>query len=105
MSIARMAHRNDPETSHAAAWRAIRGTKKGAIQGQILALLSEGPLTAKELHHHYETTRKLGLVVLPPADLMDIRRRLTELKLDHQSVEDSGLRRNGEAVMRLSGVS
>ena len=100
--LLRMAHATDPDTSFHAAVRALRGTKKGSIQGQILNLLAScGPLTAKELHFLYDAATRNPAYNLPPADLYDIRRRLTELKRDLGSVVDSGQRRNGEAVMQL----
>ena len=101
-SILGLVGNNNPETSHAAARRAVKGTKKGAVKGQILAFLSlNGPLTAKELAHHYQATFDLGVFDIPSADLYDIRRRLSELKRIDGVVEAFGERRNGEDVMRL----
>jgi len=101
---ARMSHRHDPDTSHEAAKRARTGRKVVMIRGAILGILSEhGPLTAREIHRHYEEGREPGLLAaIPDADLLDIRRRLTELKLDERRVVDTGTRRNGQAVMGLA---
>ncbi|MCI2959516.1 hypothetical protein MN032_17665 [Agromyces atrinae] len=95
-----MSHSTDPDTSAAAAERAKRGKKIPAIQAAIVAILGEGPATARELHDEYTFQRTSN--GWPSADLQDIRRRLTELKLDQKLVTDSGIRRNGEAVMRLA---
>lgn len=98
--LVRMSHRNDPDTSRAAAARASRGTKVAAIQAAILRLLVAGPATPKELHQEYFIRRRSER--WPSADLQDIRRRLTELQHDFQLVVDTKVRRNGERVMALA---
>ena len=103
IDLVRMSHTTDPDTSHDAAKRAKRGTKVVLLQGAILATLAyRGPLTAKEIHADYAAWRG-SAGWLPAADLQDIRRRLTELKLDQQRVVDTGTRRNGESVVAHVG--
>lgn len=100
LDVARMSHRNDPDTSIAAAMRAARGTKVAAIQTAILRLLATGPATPKELHEEY--LRRHRADGWPTADLQDIRRRLTELQHDFHMVVDTRSRRTGERVMALA---
>lgn len=102
-SLVRMSHRQDPDTSAAAAECASTGTKKELLYGAIVGILRDhGPATAKEIHHLYAIGRDGGGEWLPVADVYDIRRRLSELKRDLGRVVDSGDRRNGEAVMALA---
>lgn len=100
--LLRMSHTLDPDTSHDAARRARTGSKVTTIQNAIVVILSTGPATAKELHREYFLRRRAE--GWPSADLQDIRRRLTELKLDAGRVVDTRTRRNGEAVMALAEV-
>jgi hypothetical protein len=102
-SILGLVRNGNPVTSTKAAHKAVRGTKRGAIRGQLLALLStNGPLTSKELAHLYQQTFDLGVVVdLPPADEAYVRRVLTEMKRKHGTVEPSGDVRDDCDVMRL----
>ncbi len=98
--LVRMSHRFDPDTSAAAARAAKRGDKKRTIQNAIVAILADGPATAREIYDQYVVNRYDR--AWPFSDLYDIRRRLTELKLDTGRVVDTGERRNGEAVMAVA---
>lgn len=100
--IRRMCHEGDPDTSRVAAELVAVGSKRAIIYSAIVRMLADGgPATARELHREYFLLRRDR--DWPPADLLDIRRRLTELKLDFRIVTDTKLRRDGQAVMELTG--
>lgn len=97
LDLKRMSHRDDPVTSHLAAERASRGRKKFLIQAAIVQILAEEPRTCSETFDAYDNLR--ADAGWPKADLLDIRRRMSELKKHLHRVIDTDERRNGEAVM------
>ena len=78
-----MTHRNDPETSRLAAERVQ--PRLTTLQGRVLAILEEGPMTDDELYHAY--VAKYG----PVAYVTPAKRR-GELR-DQGRVVDTGQRR------------
>lgn len=102
--VARMSHRNDPDTSIAAAWKAAEGTKKARLYRAIQeALTLYGPSTPSEVFVKLAFTGSF-----PSLDVYDVRRRMTELEHDFDRIEpvmvgDKQERRDGQRVMRLVG--
>jgi len=103
--VTRMSHRNDPHTSKEAAEKVV--TKKEHLYGFITRMLAFGPSTPAEVLAEYVTYGGF-----PPADLYDIRRRMTELDKDMHRIEpiQVGTHRDGspqyqtragQRVMRL----
>lgn len=111
LDVARMSHRDDPHTSHEAAERASRGTKKEALYGAIIDMLRRAPGTPAEVLDRY-TLERIDTPSLPEADLQEIRRRMTELQRDLGQIEPIKVgtqlgghpqyaTRQGQRVMRL----
>lgn len=109
--LTRMSHRHDPHTSADAAEAATDSGKIARLQGAIIAMLRYGPGTPSEVLDRYQQIRdRIGW--LPPVDLYDVRRRMTELHHDLGRIEPIivGTRkggkpqyatRDGQRVMRL----
>ncbi|MFF2493211.1 hypothetical protein [Agromyces sp. NPDC058064] len=108
-----MSHRDDPHTSHDAAGRAAKGTKKEMLYGAIRVALELGPGTPAEVLARYQANRKGAGEWLPASvDLQDIRRRMTEMQRDFGTIEPIKVgtyrggkpqyaTREGQRVMRL----
>lgn len=112
LEVARMSHRDDPHTSHEAADRASRGTKKEMLYGAIRVALEIGPGTPAEVLARYQAARAGAGRWLPSVDLQDIRRRMTEMQRDFGTIEPIKVgtyrggkpqyaTRDGQRVMRL----
>ena len=103
----RMSHTQDPHTSKEAAENASKGTKKEQLYAIILRMLTFESMTPGEVLAEYVTYGGF-----PPADLFDIRRRMTELDKDQHRIEPiqvgthrdgspQFMTREGQRVMRL----
>ena len=94
-----MFHADDPDTSAAAARRAMRGRKRDTIQDAIVSIVAVSPATPREILDIYKRAR--ASAGWPVADLQDIRRRMTEVTQAGRVV-DTKVRRNGERVMGVA---
>lgn len=109
--VTRMSHTDDPHTSHEAAERTAKSTKKALLYGAVLDMLRYAELTPSEATVVYRLERH-GAAWLPDADLYDVRRRMSELQQDGRiepiqvGTQRNGrpqyMVREGQRVMRLT---